>query len=82
MLRDPKIKLTKEHRAKICLDMICEFMHIYPEEAFENSDKTNFCTNDYTLLQFQKRIWKFIPYNPKYLKRKMKKQLKNSENNL
>ena len=82
MLRDPKIKLTKEHRAKICLDMICEFMHIYPEEAFESSDKSNFCTNDYTLLQFQKRIGKFIPYNPKYLKRKMKKQLKNSENNL
>lgn len=82
MLRDPKIKLTKEHRAKICLDMICEFMHVYPEEAFEGSWKSNFCTSDYTLLQFQKRIGKFIPYNPKYLRRKMKKQLKNSENDL
>lgn len=82
MLRDPKIKLTKEHRAKICLDMICEFMHIYPEEEFENPDKTNFSTWDYTLLQFQKRIGKFIPYNPKYLRRKMKKQLKNNENDL
>jgi hypothetical protein len=56
MLRDPKIKLTKEHRAKICLDMICEFMHIYPEEEFNNPSKTNFSTSDYTLLQFQKRI--------------------------
>jgi len=82
MLRDPKIKLTKEHRAKICLDMICEFMHIYPEEEFNNPSKTNFSTSDYTLLQFQKRIGKFIPYNAKYLRRKMKKQLKNIEKDL
>lgn len=64
MLRNQgcKVKLTEEHRAKICMDMICEFLHLWPDYC---TDKPNMSVNDYTLKQFQSRIGKKIPYNPR-----------------
>lgn len=64
MLRDQwcKVRLTEEHRAKICLDLICEFLHLWPDYSTE---KVNMCVNDYTLRQFQARVGKKIPYNPR-----------------
>lgn len=56
------IRLTEEHRAKICLDMICEFMHLWPDDSV---NKPNMCVRDYTLEQFQWWIGKKIPYNPR-----------------
>ena len=64
MLRDKgwKILLTDEHRAKICLDMICEFLHLWPDDVV---NKTNMSVRDYSLEQFQWWIGKKIPYNPR-----------------
>lgn len=57
-----KILLTEEHRAKICLDMICEFLHLRPDNSV---NKNNMCVTDYNLKQFQSWVWKKIPYNPR-----------------
>lgn len=64
MLKDRwwKILLTEEHRAKICMDMICEFLHLRPDNC---TNKHNMCVSDYSLQQFQSWVWKKIPYNPR-----------------
>jgi len=64
MLRDRwwKILLTEEHRAKICMDMICEFLHLWPDYS---TNKHHMSVNDYTLKQFQSWVGKKIPYNPR-----------------
>lgn len=45
------IVLTKQHRAKICEDMILEFMNLVKELDI-CYDKPNFTIKDYTLEQF------------------------------
>lgn len=73
MLRDRwwKILLTEEHRAKICMDMICEFLHLRPDYS---TDKCHMSVNDYTLKQFQSRVGKKIPYNPRDKKAEKEKR--------
>lgn len=46
-----EIILTKQHRAKICEDMIVEFMNLV-KELDMCYDKPNFTLKDYTLEQF------------------------------
>lgn len=46
-----EIILTKQHRAKICEDMIVEFMNLC-KELDMCYDKPNFTLKDYTLEQF------------------------------
>jgi hypothetical protein len=50
-----KITITEQHRAKICLDMICKFLNLIKTDLY-NPEKTNMSVNDYTLKQFQQRI--------------------------
>lgn len=78
MLRDKwwKIILTEEHRAKICMDMICEFLHLWPDYCTE---KTNMSVKDYTLQQFQSWVWKKIPYNPRNKSDEKRKRLLNQK---
>lgn len=52
MLSDKlEIKLTKQHRAKICEDRIVEFMNLIQEQDI-SYEKPNFTIRDYTLEQF------------------------------
>lgn len=53
----PKVIITEEHKAKICLDYICEFMSLVKEEL-DCPEKPNLTTKDYTLKQFQCWIWR------------------------
>ncbi len=55
-----KIVVTEEHRAKICMDMICEFLHQRPDYSM---NKPNMNVKDYSLEQFQWRVWKRIKYS-------------------
>lgn len=57
-----KIIVTEEHRAKICMDMICEFLHQRPDYSM---NKPNMNVKDYSLEQFQRRVWKRIKYSEK-----------------
>lgn len=57
-----KVVITQEHRAKICMDMICEFLHQRPDHTMW---KPNFTVKDYSLEQFQSRVWKKIKYSEK-----------------
>ena len=41
------LKQVEDHRARICLEMVCEFMRTKPEEA---------CTRDVNLVEFQQWI--------------------------
>lgn len=41
------LQKVEDHRARICLEMVCEYMKSQPEEA---------CTRDVTLIEFQQRI--------------------------
>lgn len=41
------LKHVEDHRARICLEMVCEFMKTQPEEV---------CTRDVTLIWFQQRV--------------------------
>lgn len=52
----PTVIITEEHRYKIGLDLICEFLHQRPDNEFEFMWKANRCVKDYTLEQFQRRI--------------------------
>ena len=38
---------VEDHRARICLEMVCEYMRTRPEEV---------CTRDVALVEFQQRI--------------------------
>jgi hypothetical protein len=53
------------------MDMICEFLHLWPDNC---TNKTNMCVKDYTLQQFQSRIGKKIPYNPRNKKLEKEKR--------
>lgn len=66
-----EIVLTKQHRAKICEDMIVEFMNLV-EELDISYKKPNFTIKDYTLEQFFKRNAKMMD---KKFKRNKKKVL-------
>lgn len=55
----PEVVLTKEHRANICLDMICEFLSLWKEDL-DCPWKPNMSVKDYKLEQFQRWIWKQI----------------------
>ena len=67
-----KILLTEEHRAKICLDFICEFLHLRPDNCV---NKNNMCVKDYSLQQFQSWVGKKIPYNPRNKKDEQRRRL-------
>lgn len=41
------LKQVEDHRARICLEMVCEFMRTKPEEV---------CTRDVILVEFQQRV--------------------------
>lgn len=41
------LQKVEDHRARICLEMVCEYMKSQPEEA---------CTRDVTLIEFQQWI--------------------------
>lgn len=41
------LKQVEDHRARICLEMVCEYMKTQPEEA---------CTRDVALVEFQQWI--------------------------
>ena len=62
------IVITKEHRAKICMDLICEFLHQRPDDSMW---KPNMCVKDYSLEQFQWRVWNKIKYSEKSANKKM-----------
>lgn len=47
-------------RYKMTLEAILEFIQLRPDDAFENLDKPNFTTEDYTLKQFHWWIAKKI----------------------
>lgn len=49
----PEIILSESHRYKIGLDLICEFLHQRPDDAFETMWKANWSVKDYGLEQFQ-----------------------------
>lgn len=74
----PKILITEEHKAKICLDFICEFLRQRPDYSM---GKPNMSVKDYSLEQFQYRIWKKIPYNRrnKTLENKLKERRKEND---
>lgn len=55
-----KIVVTKEHRAKICMDLICEFLHQRPDNSM---GKPNMNVKDYSLEQFQWRVGKQIKFS-------------------
>jgi len=57
----PKIIITEEHKAKICLEMICKFMNLW-EDELEIPDKPNMCVKDYSLEQFQWWVGKKIQW--------------------
>lgn len=71
----PQIILTEEHRAKICLDFICEFLNQRPDDVFMNMDKPNMSVKDYSLEQFQRRIWKKIPHNTHPRNKKLERKI-------
>lgn len=71
-----KILLTEEHRAKICLDFICEFLHLRPDNCV---NKNNMSVKDYSLQQFQSWVGKKIPYNPRNKKDEQRKRLLDQE---
>lgn len=54
--RWPTELITKEHRYKIWLDLICEFLHQRDDDAFIGGEKANFSVKDYWLEQFQRRL--------------------------
>ena len=41
------LEKVEDHRARICLEMVCEFMRTQPEEA---------CTRDVALVEFQQWV--------------------------
>lgn len=41
------LQKVEDHRARICLEMVCEYMRTQPEEV---------CTKDVALVEFQQRI--------------------------
>jgi hypothetical protein len=65
-----EIVLTKQHRAKICEDMIVEFMNLIQELDISYS-KPNFTIKDYTLEQFFKRNAKIMDNKFKRNKKKV-----------
>ena len=69
----PEIILTEEHRAKICLDMICKFLNQRPDDSM---GKPNMCVKDYSLEQFQRWIWKKIYFNRHPRDKKLEKKLR------
>jgi hypothetical protein len=58
------IVITEDHRAKITLDMICQFMRLIRDDL-PSTEKPNLTTEDYTLKQFQWWVGKKIDYNHK-----------------
>jgi len=69
----PQIVITEEHRAKICLDLICEFLRQWPDDSM---GKPNMCVKDYSLEQFQRRVWKKIYHNHHPRNKKLEKKLR------
>lgn len=68
----PQILLTEEHRAKICLDFICEFLRQRPDDIMW---KPNMSVKDYSLEQFQRRVWRKIPHNTHPRNKKLEKKI-------
>lgn len=64
-----KIVVNEEHRAKICMDLICEFLHQRPDDSMW---KPNMNVKDYSLEQFQWWIWKKIKYSESSDNKKMR----------
>lgn len=64
-----QIVVTREHRAKICMDMICEFLHQRPDDSMW---KPNMNVKDYWLEQFQWWVWNQIKYSEKSDNKKMR----------
>lgn len=68
----PQILLTEEHRAKICLDFICEFLHQRPDDIMW---KPNMSVKDYSLEQFQRRVGRKIPHNTHPRNKKLERKI-------
>ena len=49
----PEIILSESHKYKIGMDLICEFLHQWPDDVFDMMDKANWSVKDYGLEQFQ-----------------------------
>lgn len=64
-----KVIVTEEHRAKICMDLICEFLHQRPDYSMW---KANMSVKDYTLEQFQWWVGKKIKYSEKADNKRMR----------
>ena len=71
------IKLTQEHKAKICLDMICEFLQLTEEEL--TYEKPNYNVEDYCLKQFQWWVGKMIPTDKDDIERYLNGRLKRKQ---
>ena len=53
-------KFSDGYKYKIVLEIILEFLHRMPDEAFQGQEKSNYNTKDYTLEQFHRYIAKKI----------------------
>ena len=53
----PEVIITEEHKYKIWLDLICEFLHQWDDDVF-TMEKPNRSVKDYGLEQFQWRLGK------------------------
>ena len=79
-------KSREEYRAKICLQMICEFLRQRPDNSM---GKTNMSVKDYSLEQFQRWIGKkimspneseeYVKYRKKYYHQKKYQQRKKQQ---
>lgn len=62
----PTIIIDDNHRYKIGLDLICEFLHQLPDDVFTRMDKPNMTVEDYGLEQFQRWIGRKIDETERY----------------
>ena len=54
--RGPERVLTDRHRYKITMDVILEFLHQLPDDEFNNPEKPNYSTKDFTLAH----LWAYM----------------------
>ena len=62
----PEIIISESHKYKIWLDLICEFLHQLPDDAFTRMDKPNMTVKDYGLEQFQRWIGRKLDEKERY----------------
>ena len=67
----PEIILSESHKYKIGLDLICEFLHQWDDDAFMMMNKANWSVKDYWLEQFQWWIGRKIEETERFNREKI-----------